>query len=163
MPTRWPIEHVVVIMQENQSFDHLFGCFPGVDGTRFGWDHGVRVPLTHLTAQRIPDLPHCWTCAVASWNGGKMDGFDQSAISRTYAYTQYKRTDEPNYWAWAERYVLDAAVHRGELGAEAAHAARRERAEPPSGLRPLAEAGAPPSPPAPNGLHRPEVADHVVR
>jgi phospholipase C len=106
IPTRWPIEHVVVIMQENRSFDHLFGRFPGADGTRFGWDHGVRVPLTHLTAQRIPDLPHCWTCAVASWNGGRMDGFDQSAISRRYAYTQYERTDEPNYWAWAERYVL---------------------------------------------------------
>jgi phospholipase C len=104
--TRWPIQHVVVLMQENQSFDHLFGTFPGVDGARWGWDHGARVPLTHMTAQRIPDLPHCWTCAVTSWDGGRMDGFDQSAVSRRYAYTYYARSDEPNYWAWAERYVL---------------------------------------------------------
>jgi phospholipase C len=106
IPTKWPIEHVVVIMQENQSFDHLFGRFPGVDGARYGWRDGVRIPLTHMRLQRIHDLPHCYTCAIASYNGGKMDGFDQTRESHKYAYTQYYRRDEPNYWAWARRYVL---------------------------------------------------------
>jgi phospholipase C len=106
IPTKWPIEHVVVIMQENQSFDHLFGRFPGVDGARFGWDHGARRPLTHLALQQIPDLPHCWPCAVASYDHGRMDGFAQGEAAERYAYTQLVQGDEPNYWAWAERYVL---------------------------------------------------------
>jgi phospholipase C len=106
VPTRWPIRHVVVVMQENRSFDHMFGRFPGVDGARFGWDDGVRRPLTHLSAQRIPDLPHCWPCAVADWDHGKMDGFGRSASAERYAYTQLERRDEPNYWSWAKRYVL---------------------------------------------------------
>src|SRR5439155_9708759 len=39
LPTRWPIKHVVFLMQENRSFDHLFGGFPGANGASFGWDH----------------------------------------------------------------------------------------------------------------------------
>src|SRR5439155_17959617 len=30
--TRWPIKHVVFIVKENRSFDHMFGQFPGADG-----------------------------------------------------------------------------------------------------------------------------------
>jgi len=116
IPTRWPIKHVVVIMQENQSFDHLFGRFPGVDGATYGWSDGRRVPLTHLTLQRIPDLPHCYTCAITSFDGGKMDGFDQTPQSHQYSYTQYYRQDEPNYWAWAGRFVLHDHFFSAEAG-----------------------------------------------
>jgi phospholipase C len=104
--TRWPIEHVVFLIMENHSFDNMFGRFPGANGTRWGMDHGVRRPLTHSSDQLIPDLPHCRACGLASWNGGRLDGFNQSPEADKYAYTQMARADLPNYWAWARRYVL---------------------------------------------------------
>ena len=116
IPTQWPIKHVVVIMQENQSFDHMFSRFPGVNGVATGWDHGVQRPLTHLTEQRIPDLPHCFLCGVASFDGGKMDGFNQGAPSDRYAYTYLLRGDEPNYWRWAEDYTLGDRFFSAERG-----------------------------------------------
>ena len=103
-------------MQENRSFDHMFGTFPGADGVSVGWDHGTRRPLTHGTAQRIPDLPHCWLCAKASYDHGKMDGFNQSDPADQYAYTQLWKEDEPNYWAWASHYVLADHFFSAERG-----------------------------------------------
>ena len=81
-----------------------------------GWDDGQRRPLTHLTAQRIPDVPHCWVCATTDYNHGKMDGFNQDPISDQYAYTQLHRSDEPNYWAWAEHYTLADHFFSAERG-----------------------------------------------
>jgi len=114
--TKWPIKHVVILMQENRSFDHMFGTFPGADGVTVGVDDGQRRPLTHLTAQRIPDVPHCWICATVDYNHGKMDGFNQDPISDKYAYTQLYRSDEPNYWAWAKHYTLADHFFSAERG-----------------------------------------------
>ena len=94
----------------------MFGTFPGADGASFGWDDGVRRPLTHLTEQRVPDIPHCWLCANADWNRGKMDGFNQSDPADKYAYTQLWKADEPNYWAWASHYVLADHFFSAERG-----------------------------------------------
>jgi phospholipase C len=114
--TTTPIKHVVFLMQENRSFDHMFGLFPGADGVRYGWDHGVRRPLTRASSQKIPDLPHCWECAVASYDHGKLDGFNQSANADRYAYTQMRPQEEPNYWAWAKRYSLADHFFSSERG-----------------------------------------------
>jgi phospholipase C len=116
LQTKWPIKHVVIVMQENRSFDHMFGTFPGADGVSVGLDDGQRRPLTHLTAQRIPDVPHCWVCATTDYNHGKMDGFNQDPISDTYAYTQLHRSDEPNYWSWAANYTLADHFFSAERG-----------------------------------------------
>ncbi|MFB3739930.1 MAG: phospholipase C, partial [Candidatus Velamenicoccus archaeovorus] len=105
--TRWPIKHVVFLIKENRTFDNLFGTFPGADGARSGMDDGVRRPLTRGTDGRTSDdLPHCYNCAIAAWNGGKMDGFNQSATADRWAYTQLHRDQLPNYWRWARRFVL---------------------------------------------------------
>lgn len=114
--TKWPIKHVVLIMQENRSFDHLFGRFPGANGVRIGWDHGVRRQLTPATDQTALDLPHCFTCAIRSYDGGKMDGFVQDAPSQEYAYTQMSAADEPNYWTWAKDNVLSDNYFSATLG-----------------------------------------------
>jgi phospholipase C len=114
--TKWPIKHVVFLIMENHSFDNMFGRFPGVNGARWGMDHGVRRPLTHSSDQLIPDLPHCRACALVSWDGGKLDGFNQSPEADKYAYTQMAREDEPNYWAWARRYVLADNFFSSEMG-----------------------------------------------
>ena len=106
-PTRWPIKHVVFLIKENRTLDHLFGTFPGVNGATRANDDGTIRPLTHGTDGRIPgDIAHCYTCALAAWNRGRMDGFDQGGMSTRWAFTQLERAQLPNYWHWAKRFVL---------------------------------------------------------
>ena len=95
---RWPIEHVVFLIKENRTFDNLFGTFPGANGVSFGYDRGVRRPLTQGTDGSIgsEDIPHCYTCSLEAWNRGSMDGFNQGAVSDRWAYTQLHRAQLPN-------------------------------------------------------------------
>src|SRR5712691_11370050 len=80
------IKHVIVIMQENRSFDHYFGTYPGADGfprTANG-EFAVCVPDPvkgvcqkpyHDTNDLNAGGPHGQASATADINGGKMDGF----------------------------------------------------------------------------------------
>jgi phospholipase C len=106
--TTWPIKHVVFLIKENRTFDNLFGTFPGANGRSFGYDHGVRRPLTLGTDGSIgsEDIPHCYLCSREAWDHGKMDGFNQGAVSDRWAYTQLRRSQLPNYWHWASEFVL---------------------------------------------------------
>jgi phospholipase C len=105
--TRWPIKHVVFLIKENRTFDNLFGTFPGADGVSVGMDGGQRRPLTRGTEGRTDsDIPHCYVCALAAWNEGKMDGFNQTESADRWAYTQLRRNQLPNYWHWAQEFVL---------------------------------------------------------
>ena len=80
------IKHVVVIMQENRSFDHYFGTYPGADGfprtpsgdfAVCGPDplHGVCQKPYHDTNDLNAGGPHGQASATADIAGGKMDGF----------------------------------------------------------------------------------------
>jgi len=79
------IRHVVIVMQENRSFDSYFGTFPGADGI----PHGVCVPDPMLPGTCIRPFhdpsdinyggPHSLSNAVADINGGAMDGFVSQA------------------------------------------------------------------------------------
>jgi phospholipase C len=104
--TRTPIKHVVILMMENRSYDNIFGRFPRANGAVVGDDHGTMRPLTPSPLQRAHDLPHCYPCAVAAVDGGKMDGFNQSDWADRFAYTQFRRPQVRAYWNWAERYAL---------------------------------------------------------
>ncbi|MEP6973576.1 MAG: alkaline phosphatase family protein [Actinomycetota bacterium] len=107
IPTRWPIKHVVFLIKENRSFDNLFGTFPGADGVTIGWDQGVERRLVRGTDQATgEDVPHCYECALLAWNGGRMDGFNQSPEADHWAYTQLHHDQLPNYWRWAKHDVL---------------------------------------------------------
>jgi len=100
------IQHVIYLIQENHTFDNLFGRFPGSDGVRTGLDHGVRVPLGPAVVGPMPgDLPHCFRCAIAAFDGGKMDGFDHGPQGKL-AYTQFRPAQIPDYWYWAKHDVL---------------------------------------------------------
>src|SRR5581483_1209503 len=81
------IEHVVIFIQENRSFDHYFGTLSGVRG--YGDKHAHKVFLQktlegktvapwHLPTACLPDITHDWGPQHRSWNGGKMDGFVRS-------------------------------------------------------------------------------------
>src|SRR6266540_4981176 len=106
--TRWPIKHVVFLIKENRTFDNLFGTFPGADGVSFGYDRGVRRPLTRGTDGSIgsEDIPHCYMCSREAWDHGRMDGFNQGPVSDRWSYTQLHRSQLPNYWHWAREFVL---------------------------------------------------------
>src|SRR5690242_7896094 len=74
--TRWPIKHVVYVMLENRSLNHMFGAFPGTtDTTRVGLIDGKEVPLIAAPEWLPADLPHDRTAALNDVNDGKMDGF----------------------------------------------------------------------------------------
>jgi phospholipase C len=107
LKTKFPIKHVVFLIKENRTFDNLFGTFPGANGTSVGMDQGVSRPLVRGTDQRTnEDIPHCYQCALAAWDKGRMDGFNQSDSANRWAYTQLYRDQLPNYWHWAQRNVL---------------------------------------------------------
>jgi phospholipase C len=105
---RWPIRHVVFLIKENRTFDHLFGQFPGADGVTVGYDHGRQVPLAPglMVLPGYGKLPHHYSDFTQDVNGGKMDGFGQDEYSSQYAYTQMRPDQIPNYWEFARRFVL---------------------------------------------------------
>jgi phospholipase C len=114
--TEWPIKHVVFLIMENRSFDHVFGAFPGADGAATGMDKGVERPLTRAELHRAHDIPHCYNCNVASINGGKMDGFNQTEYADQYAYTRYEKDQIRPYWNWAKEYALHDRFFASAVG-----------------------------------------------
>jgi phospholipase C len=124
------IKHVVILMQENRSFDHYFGTLSGVRGfddkhnrgVFFQKDGGKTVHPFHLPNDCLPDLTHDWGPQHKSWDGGKMDGFlrahdaaDPSDVGpETMGY--YKRSDLPFYYALADAYTVCDAYHCSVLG-----------------------------------------------
>ena len=112
-----PIKHIIVITQENRSFDHYFGTFPGADGIPPGVcvpDPAARtcVKPFHSTADLTYGGPHDDSAATADIDGGKMDGFIAQAEHDNSPNPQdvmsYKDAREiPNYWAYAQHFVLE--------------------------------------------------------
>jgi phospholipase C len=85
-----PIDHVVVIMEENHTFDNYFGAYPKANGVV---EPAASDPLPH-------DLVHTSQRALFGMDGGKMDGFDALGA------VQYKPSDIPTYWAYAQHFGL---------------------------------------------------------
>src|SRR5579859_2333212 len=87
-----PIQHVVIIMEENHTFDNYFGDFPGVGS--FGISEPPAPdPMPH-------DLYHGGSRAIAAIDGGLMDNFDP------LGQVQYQPSDIPTYWAYAQHFGL---------------------------------------------------------
>ncbi len=83
------LDHLIFIVQENRSFDHYFGTFPGADGLPTDAQGRVDVcvpnpylggcsPVYHTTAQRAIGGPHDWKASDIDIAGGAMDGFIRS-------------------------------------------------------------------------------------
>ncbi len=128
------IKHVVVIMQENRSFDSYFGTYPGADGlpTSNGrFTTCLPNPATNVCEAPYHDpadsnggADHTKAAAIADINGGKMDAFVAQAESSTrvcgvvqnpacaHSTTPdvmgfHDAREIPNYWAYARHYVLN--------------------------------------------------------
>ncbi|HEY8981075.1 MAG TPA: phospholipase C, phosphocholine-specific [Streptomyces sp.] len=128
------VEHIVVLMQENRSFDHYFGKLRGVrgfgdprpvvtrqdgkpvwyqsDGTKdilpFRPDHD------DLGLAFVQDLPHGWNDGHAAFDGGKYDKWVPSKGSTTMAHLE--RGDIPFHYALADSFTICDAYHCSFIG-----------------------------------------------
>jgi phospholipase C len=124
------IKHVVVIMQENRSFDSYFGTYPGADGIPMR--HGVPIacapdPLHHRCVRPYHDShdlnyggPHEQAAYNTDYDNGRMDGFVRARQScqnlidpkdciaglSVDMMGYHDRREIPNYWAYARNFVL---------------------------------------------------------
>lgn len=139
------VEHVVVLMQENRSFDHYFGAYPGVRGfddhsrSKLGafaqpWPGGTSphllpYKLDHATLQDQcagnSDIPiHDWTPQHDSWANGRMDAFVSTHARARYdgpsqgplVMGYLDRTDIPLQWALADAFTICDAYHASVIG-----------------------------------------------
>lgn len=126
-------EHVVILMQENRSFDHCYGSLQGVRG--FNDPRAIRLPnknsvwlqsnaagetyipfrlnIKDTKATWMGSLPHSWTDQVDARNEGKYDGWleakksghpDYAKMPLTLGY--YNREDLPFYYALADAFTV---------------------------------------------------------
>jgi phospholipase C len=137
------IKHVVMLMQENRSFDHYFGAMSGVRG--FGDPNALQLasgksvfyqpdaenPEGYLlpfhldtrnsSAQKIPSTSHAWAVQHDAWNGGKMDRWlpahrKADGQNGPYCMGYYNRDDIPFQYALAEAFTVCDAYHCSVLG-----------------------------------------------
>lgn len=105
---RSKLKHVIFLIKENRTFDHMFGRMKGVNGATTGVTcDGDRVPLTRAP-NAAPDITHSFEAGIIAINGGDMNCFDRLAGEggELGAYMQYHREDIPAYWAYAKKYAL---------------------------------------------------------
>ena len=102
------IQHVVFIIKENRSFDHMFGTMAGVNGATHGkLSTGQVIALAHAR-DSAQNYAHNWLAVKTAINGGKMDAFDETfGCEAPYGcYSQYVEKDIPNYFSYARNYLI---------------------------------------------------------
>ncbi|MES9511346.1 phospholipase C, phosphocholine-specific [Streptomyces sp. NPDC000609] len=128
------IEHIVVLMQENRSFDHYFGSMKGVRG--FGDPRPVTLPsgkpvwhqssggketlpyhpdADDLGMQFIAGLDHDWAGGHNAFNNGKYDNWIPAKGTGTMAYLT--RDDIPFHYALADKFTVCDDYHCSFIGA----------------------------------------------
>jgi phospholipase C len=106
------IDHVVIVLQENHTFDNYFGTYPGADGLTGKTiclpnapGSSQRTSPFHSPTRTPADMDHGPTAARADFDGGAMAGFVYTeATPATMSY--FDSSDLPRYWAIAKQYVL---------------------------------------------------------
>src|ERR1700741_708079 len=103
-----PIDPVVVLVQENRSFDHYFGAFPGADGfpavVRVPDGHGGFVEPFRIETPCSTDPDHSWEGTHNKVRGGRMDGF--VAYDGPWTMGYHPQEDVPGHWELARRFTL---------------------------------------------------------
>ena len=106
-----PIKHIVIIVQENRSFDNMFNGFPGADTAQSGRTHdGTTIPLRQLGLGDKYDIFHGRPEFEEAYDHGKNDGFDlegmPSGAPPDYMYAYVQQSEVQAYWTLAQTYVL---------------------------------------------------------
>jgi phospholipase C len=85
--TNTPIEHLIVVMQQNHTFDNYFGTYPGANGIPEGTcmpvdptnaDDQACIEPYYIGESSIADLDHSYATFQQQYNNGQMDGFIQA-------------------------------------------------------------------------------------
>jgi phospholipase C len=106
------IQHVIYIIKENRSFDSFYGTFPGANGaTTAVISTGQTINMGHQADQMPRDISgHGWFDAYTGSDGGKEDHFDlvvNGSVQGDYlTFQQLYQSDIPNYWQYAQNFVL---------------------------------------------------------
>lgn len=123
------VKHVVILTQENRSFDNYFGTFKGVRGfgDRFGiplsddrkvWEQydksKNKILPYHLdssigNAQRVSGTPHAWKDGQAAWDCGRMGNWVEHKQPQSMGY--YKKVEVDFQFALADAFTLCDAYH----------------------------------------------------
>jgi len=111
------IEHVVVVMMENRSFDHFLGWLPGADGKQRGLAYRDRYGVLHPTHHNttfdtcgFEDPDHSYEGGRIELNGGKCDGWLRAGLNDQAAIGYFKRADLDFFghaavdWTTCDRY-----------------------------------------------------------
>jgi phospholipase C len=94
-------DHVVVVMMENRSFDHLLGWLPGADGRQAGLTYADAAGVRHATHALAPDFQGCghpdpdhsYEGGRVEYNGGACDGWLRAGANDEYAIGYYRKGD----------------------------------------------------------------------
>jgi phospholipase C len=111
------IKHIVVMIQENRSFNDFFATFPGAQGAttakmivvKNGHRHIETVKLAKVNLLYGIDIPHGWHDFRRAYDGGKLDGFSLEGAPQDAGLEPYQYVDPSQiqpYWTLAKRYVL---------------------------------------------------------
>ncbi len=130
------IQHIVILMQENRSFDHYYGTMPGVRG--FADPTAITLPTGNpvfyqpdpshaqgyllpfyynpsaTSAQATPGTDHTWPTQHQAWDNGKMDQWIAAKGEYTMGY--FKQQDIPFHWALAESFTICDNYHCSVFG-----------------------------------------------
>jgi phospholipase C len=132
------VEHIIILMQENRSFDHYFGTLRGVRGFadprvmklpsgKPVWEQpygtGTLLPfrpaVDDLGLTFLSDPPHGWKDGHSAWNEGRFDGWaaakGKGHFDPTWM-THHKRHDLPYHFALAEAFTICDAYHCSLMG-----------------------------------------------
>ncbi|MEM2685936.1 MAG: alkaline phosphatase family protein [Candidatus Bathyarchaeia archaeon] len=124
-----PIRHVIVVMQEDRTFDHYFGTYPGANGIPEDFKMPINpfdpnssyVSPFKLNVTRTPPLVKGVSVARVAYNNGSMNGFiyaqNQVGANGTLTMGYYDYTTIPMYWNLAREYVLCDSWFASSLGA----------------------------------------------
>ena len=111
---------MIVVVQENRSFDNLFAGYPGSDTTMTGKTHdGGTVHLKPITFAKVL-IDHAYADARTDDNHGAMNGFDElppvPPFTKFEPYSYVERSLVKPYWDLAQQYVLADHMFPTELG-----------------------------------------------
>ncbi|MBV8531205.1 MAG: hypothetical protein JO104_07795 [Candidatus Eremiobacteraeota bacterium] len=111
-PLQSPIQHVVIIVQENRTVDNLFQFLPGANTQAWGPAlHGnKRIALQSEPLAVSYDLRHAHSAFVTEYNGGGMNGFEleycKGSCPRDPAFAYVPQSDVQPYYTLAEQYAF---------------------------------------------------------
>jgi phospholipase C len=100
-----PIQHVIIVMQENRSFNNLFYGFPGAKTASNGMGHGTTYTLQPLPLEEKRDINHSHTQFLEDFDRGKNDGWDDEIVkfkkTGSVCSDKVNENNEPQCWVFS--------------------------------------------------------------